>query len=65
MTRHEKEITREQYMRGVQNHGYIAEEDYETVFTDTERLGYGVYAPIVHEIGDRFFVHYLLGSTCD
>ena len=52
-------------MRGVQNHGYIAQEDYETVFTDTERLGYGVYAPIVHEIGDRFFVHYLLGSTCD
>ena len=65
MTRHEKEITREQYQRGVENHGYLAKDDMQDVFTDAERLGYGVYSPIVHEIDERFYVHYLLGSSCD
>ena len=65
MTEHIKKITKEQYDRAVLNHGYITKEDENSVFTDAELLGYGVYSPIVHKDDDCYVVHYLLGSTCD
>lgn len=65
MTRHEKEITHEQYRRGVENHGYVDERDREDIFTDAERLGYGVYSDHVHERDGKFYVSYLLGDSCD
>lgn len=65
MSRCEREITKEQYNRAKQNFGYIAKEDVCDVFTDSERLGYGVYSDSVYEENGKFFVAFLLGSTCD
>lgn len=69
-----KQITKEQYERGVANRGYLTKEDAETVFDDSERLGYGVYSPTVHLIEkgktepdskELYVVRYALGDSCD
>lgn len=60
-----KKITEEVYNRAVNNHGYITKEDAETVFTDAERLGYGVYGTYVYKLAGEFYVGYALGDSCD
>lgn len=65
MERCTRQITREQYQRGVQNRGYVVDSDKPQIFTEAERLGYGVYSPMVQEKDGEFYVTYLLGSTCD
>lgn len=61
----EREITREQYDRGISNSGYLTKEDREVVFTDAERLGYGIYGGSVHEVDGKYYVWYSRGSSCD
>lgn len=65
MTYHKREITKEQYERALQHRGYIAPEDKEDIFDLSERLGYGVYSTHVVKEGDKYFVEFELGDSCD
>lgn len=65
MKRMSRKITKEQYERGVNNAGYLTKQDEMTVFSDAERLGYGVYGGTVGKRGDEYYVSFYLGSTCD
>lgn len=60
-----KPITAEQYKRAAQNRGHITKEDYNDVFTESERFGYGVYSDKVYEENGKFFVWYETGTHCD
>ena len=60
-----RKISKSQYERAIQNGGYLTHFDMMTVFTDSERLGYGVYGGRVHEEDGAYFVSYRLGSSCD
>ena len=65
MNMKKREITKEQYDRGVQNHGYLTREDFLKVFTDAERLGYGAISFTVSEEDGRFYVWYDIYDSCD
>lgn len=65
MNTYTREITKEQYDRAQQHAGYLTEDDTEVVFTDSERLGYGVYGGHTHYVDGRYYVCFWLGSTCD
>ena len=60
-----RKITKEQYERGMKNHGYLTKDDEDLVFTDAERLGYGVYGASVEVDGDNYYVSFWLGDSCD
>jgi predicted GH43/DUF377 family glycosyl hydrolase len=60
-----REITKAQYERAKNGSGYLTKEDRKTVFTDSERWGYGVYDGSVYEDSGRYYVSYSLGETCD
>lgn len=60
-----KNITKEQYERGMANGGFVAKEDRENIFSIAEMCGYGVYMPRVAEENGKYIVNYELGSTCD
>ena len=60
-----REITKEQYVRAIANGGQLIEADMETVFSDSERCGYGVYGRSVTEDDGEYYVLFSLGSTCD
>ena len=61
----EREISKEIYDRAMENHGYIADEDMDKVFSVAEMLGYGVYSPVVSHYDDRYVVRFEMGDTCD
>lgn len=65
MIERRKEITKEQYDRAMQNHGYITKDDRNKVFTVSEIYGYGVYGDKVTEDKGKYYVDYSIGSTCD
>lgn len=65
MKKCKREITKEQYERAQEHHGYIAEEDEEDIFTISELLGYGVYGTHVTKENGKYYVEYHIGSTCD
>lgn len=62
---HEREITKEQYDRAMERHGYLSEEDKDKVFTVAELLGYGVYGAVVAHYGDKYVVRFQMGDNCD
>ena len=61
----ERKITKEQYDRARESHGYLTESDKEQVFSASELYGYGVYSPIVFERDGEYFVSYQIGDNCD
>ena len=61
----DREISKEQYERGVQNRGYLTKDDAKTVLTDAERLGYGATAGSVKEIDGKFYVSCHIYDSCD
>ena len=65
MTKLKRKITKEQYERALQNHGYITNKDKEIIFNVCELYGYGVYSPIVAKEGEEYVVNYYIGETCD
>ena len=65
MTTMTREINREQYERAINNHRILTEEDRDSVFSISERFGYGVYGGTVFEEHGKYYVLYSLGSTCD
>ena len=58
-------ITKEQFDRAMTNHGYLTQDDKETVFSMSERCGYGVYDSSVIQDGDKYYVRFQMGSSCD
>ena len=65
MTSYKRTITKEIYERAVANHDHIASEDYDKVFSESERYGYGVYGTYVFEKDGEYFVRFSLGDSCD
>ena len=65
METYEREITKDQYDRAMENHGYLTDEDMDKVFTTAEFCGYGVYGAVVSHYGDRYVVRFEMGDTCD
>ena len=65
MQREIKEITKEIYNHAKDNRNYITPGDRDKVFTISELCGYGVYGDQVFERDGKFYVSYLLGSSCD
>ena len=61
----EREITKDQYDRAMENHGYLADEDMDKVFTTAELCGYGVYGAVVSHYADRYVVRFEMGDSCD
>lgn len=58
-------ITKEQFKRAMENGGYIDDQDMTSIFNEAERLGYGIYSPIVREENGKYYVDYYRGETCD
>lgn len=44
---------------------YVTDEDMKKLFSEAELIGYGVYGCVVRKEGDKYMVHYSLGSSCD
>lgn len=65
MNYYEREITQEMYQRALQHNSHLTAADFETVFTDAERLGYGAQAGRVMERDGKFFVGYVIYDSCD
>lgn len=60
-----REITREQYDRALQHNRNLAESDKETVFSVSELCGYGIYDTYVFKRDGRYYVRFIIGSSCD
>ena len=60
-----REITREQYDRALQHNRNLAESDKEAVFSVSELCGYGIYDTYVFERNGRYYVRFVIGSSCD
>ena len=65
MQRCKREITKKQYDNALMNHRYITDHDMYDIFSDAERLGYGVYCPMVCELDGKYYVLFELGDSCD
>ena len=65
METYEREITKDQYDRAMENHGLLCDEDYGDVFTQAEICGYGIYSAVVSHFGDRYVVRFEMGENCD
>lgn len=62
----EREITPAMYVRAQKNRGNLTREDFETVFTEAERFGYGAGTNgYVFERDGRFFVPFYIYDSCD
>lgn len=71
LIRAEKPITKEQYDRAQDNHGYITEEDMPSIFTESEICGYGIINPVACVMynfandSKKYFVRYETSNSCD
>ena len=61
----DRQITKEQYARAVNNRGYLTKDDTNAVLTDAERYGYGASAGTVYEQGGKYFVSCHRYNSCD
>lgn len=60
-----REITKDIYDRSQKFGGTMTDEDKNQVFSAAEMCGYGIYGCHTYQIGDKFFVKYSAGSSCD
>lgn len=60
-----REISKEIYDRATENRGYITMGDMDTVFSEAELCGYGVYGAKAKEENGKYYCHFSLGSSCD
>lgn len=65
MERCTKEITKEQYDKVKDDGRYILDKNKPIIFDDGEIYGYGVYCAHPYQQGDKYYVDYGRGSTCD
>ena len=54
-----REITEEQYKKATEEH------DSTGIFSQAEVCGYGVYCERYYTEGGKYFVSFILGSSCD
>ena len=59
------EISNEVFDRAQKNRGYIAPEDKNKLFTETQLCGYGVYGAMAFEKDGKYLCAYSMGSSCD
>lgn len=60
-----REITKEQYDKIDKSGTYVSDEDKWIIFDVSEIWGYGVYCARVYQSGDKYYVSYDMGETCD
>lgn len=71
LIRRTRPITKEQYERAQEHGGSVTPEDELVVFSEAERIGYGVYGTSVYKETDpntneiTYYVSYSTGSHCD
>lgn len=65
MKSYTRTITKEVYDRAQENRGYITGADMQSVFTDAERCGYGVYGARADKTDDGYVVRFSMGDSCD
>lgn len=71
LIRRKRQITKEQYERAQEHGGSVTPEDELVVFSEAERIGYGVYDTSVYKETDpntnetTYYVSYSTGSHCD
>lgn len=71
LIRRTRPITKEQYERAQKYGGSLTPEDELVVFSEAERIGYGVYGTSVYEELNpqsnetTYYVAYNIGSHCD
>lgn len=71
LIRHTRPITKEQYERAQEHGGSLIPEDELVVFSEAERIGYGVYGTSVYKKLNSqsnkttYYVVYSTGSHCD
>lgn len=64
-------ITKEQYERAQDYGGSVSPEDRAIIFSEAERIGYGIYSTSVYKETDpetnetTYHVSYSTGSHCD
>lgn len=62
----QRQISDEVYFRAMLNGGRLTEEDKQTVFTDAERLGYGVIiGSVFTDQNGKPYVRYSISDSCD
>ena len=61
----DREITKEQYDRAIENNGFLTKEDADTVLTVSERCGYGATAGTVKEYDGKYLVSCHMYDSCD
>lgn len=61
----DREITEEQYLRGLQNRGNLTDADARNVLTEAERFGYGATAGRVKEKDGKFYCSVFMYDSCD
>lgn len=59
MQRVKREITKEQFINVMENHTT------EGIFTPQEAMGYGIYQERFYEQDGKYYVDFMLGSSCD
>lgn len=60
-----KEISKEVYERSLACHHMITIADYNEVFSESEIIGYGLYGNRTYKDGDKYYVQYQTGTSCD
>ena len=60
-----REISKEIYDRAMENRGYITSGDMDTVFSEAELCGYGIYGAKAAEEDGKYYCHFSMGSSCD
>lgn len=71
LIRAEKPITKEQYDRAQNNHGYIIDADMEVIFSEPELYGYGILNAVAFPRYNSatntttYYVRYTTSSSCD
>ena len=64
-TNFDREITAEQYSRALQNNNRLTEDDFKTVLTEAERIGYGATAYGVYQKRGKYYVCCHRYNNCD
>ena len=71
LIRRKRQITKEQYERAQEHGDSVTPEDEQIIFSEAERIGYGIYSNSVYKETDpntnetTYYVSYNTGSHCD
>lgn len=61
-----RKITEAQYERAVNNNNCLVESDFDSIFSLSEQIGYGIYYyTVTRDENDQPIVKFKLGESCD